>query len=133
MNKSSILGQIFLLLIIILLFGLPIMIDMLPATHFIYVLGIIMYSSTLIFIIFNTYKDIRDKKYTTNTFIVLTDIIIILAMASFLLIEYKSNNLVDVMKISYFYNIRNKIDLAFYIGLFFNQFLRGDKFIKPIQ
>lgn len=133
MNKTKIIGQIFLLLLIILFFYLPIMIDMLPKTHFTYVLGLIMCSSILIFIIFSTYKDIRNKKYSTNTFIVLTDVIMILALASSLLIEYKSYNIVDIMKISYYYNIENKIDFAFFIGLFFNQFLREDKFIKPIQ
>lgn len=132
MNKSNIIREIILILIIILLFSLPITIDMLPKTHFTYVSGLILCSIVLIFIMFNTYKDIRDKKYTTNTFIILTDMIIILAMASFLLIEYKTYSLVDMVDISYFNNIRNIVNFVFYTGLFFNEFLRGNKFIKPI-
>lgn len=40
MNKSNIIGEVFLLLLVILLFSLPIIIDMLPKTHFTYVFGL---------------------------------------------------------------------------------------------
>lgn len=130
MNKSNITDNIVFGLAI-LFFSLPIMEDMISAPNFIYVFKQILGSVIIIFIVFRTYKDIKDNKYSKNIYIILTDILIILAMAGFIFVEYKSNGIIDKDRIYYFHKIINKLNLVLIIGLSLNRFLRKEISIKP--
>jgi hypothetical protein len=94
-NKRNLLISVVVILFILLLF-LPKIIDLIPSVEVKFVVVSILASLTLIFMIIETYQDITKKQFTTTVFIVLSDIIQIVA---FLVLGYLSFRSYDVINI----------------------------------
>lgn len=129
LNKNNVIFSAVVILIIILLF-LPRIIDRIPSKEVKLAASIIVCLLILIYIIFETYRDITKKQYTTNTYIVLTDILQILAFAVLSYISFKSYNKKNIEEIFKIYNARIVSELILFAAILLRNFLRSQRFEK---
>ena len=133
MNKSKYIASKIIILFMFLYFYLiflPTIIHIIPDTKFKFVLGIIAFFLVFIFIVYVTYKDIRNKQYVTTKFIVLTDIVIIVAFINSVLIIYK---IYDIRYTEMFLDkndIQLLIVICFALGGWLKNFLKREQFMK---
>lgn len=94
-NKANIISSIFITICILLLFlllFLPKIIDLIPSKDTRFIIYIILFILFFIHIIFETYHDIRKKQFTTKIYIVITDIIAIIAFTVLFYINFTNHN-----------------------------------------
>jgi hypothetical protein len=138
LNKSDCIVILFGLLLLILIFGVPRIIDAIPNTKGKLLGGVAFCGLMLIFQIFLTYKDIREKKYTTRVYIVLSDMLMLYGIGSLLYIAasitYRNYYTSDYLTInreigmSLYDSFFRKI--AFSLGFLSRSFFMRDKFLK---
>ncbi|GLC30176.1 hypothetical protein [Clostridium omnivorum] len=76
-NKSIIVS--FIIILFILLLCLPNIIDLIPSRKVKYVITVVFCLLVFLFLVYITYNDIRKREYTTTVYIVLLEIIGIIA------------------------------------------------------
>jgi hypothetical protein len=133
MNKSKYIASkiiiLFMFLYFLLIF-LPTIIHMIPDTKFKFALGIIVFCLTFIFILYVTYKDIRNKQYVTTKFIVLTDIVMIILFVNSVLVVFK---IYDIRYTEMFLDkndIQLLIVICFAVGAWLKKFLKREQFMN---
>ena len=130
MNKSNIIISIVVIFFVAIVVCLPHMLGMILNTTFELVGVCILFSGFLIHTLFNDYRDIKNHKYMTKGWIVLTDILMVLAVSSIVFALCKLYNISDNEGASYYTIISNAGEIAFVTGIFLNGFLKRERFLK---
>lgn len=95
LNKSDMIFAISIILFILLLF-LPNIIDLIPSKEVKSIILIILAMLTFIAIIFETYDDLTKKQFTTTIYIILADIIEIIAFGILGYLSFKSYDTTNI-------------------------------------
>lgn len=122
------------LLLIIILFGLvlflPSIINSIPSYKLKFVITIIISLLFFLFLVYITYDDVREKKFTTTTGIVLIELITLLVYIVVSYTFFKNLNVIDTKVLLR----ENHIRVASYIYLLCSSillnFLKSERFIK---
>lgn len=126
-NYKSVLSFIVTLLIITAVFWLPLVINIIPSERTKYIILIIL----LGIVLYEFYKDFKDKSYSTTIFIALTDITMIFLPIIIIFLKYKyCYNIIDIdikVKIN---TINLILQFLFFGDIFLREFLKSDRFIK---
>ena len=131
-NKSNIIISVIFSLFILLLF-LPKLVDLIPSGEVKFAISIILALLVFIFILFETYGDITKKQFTTTPYIVLSDIISIIAFAVLGYLSFTKFDLKNIEVLLYRINARNTAALFLFGGMLIRNFFKSQRFEKKIS
>lgn len=80
------------ILVIFTLIFIPLIIDRIPNERIKFILSIVFLSILFIFMLYECYKDVINKHYSTTKFILLSDLIIIFLYIVFMILVIKNFN-----------------------------------------
>lgn len=126
---KSILEFIVIIILIIFLFMKDSLIEKIPNNEVTNTISYIIFILVVISFIWDAYKAIKNKKYTTTILIVITDVVIIVSATAILLIGYKSLNVTDINIIIDNNLAISRNSIFFSLGLFFNSVFKSERFI----
>ncbi len=129
LDKKIILGAAIIILFGLLLF-LPNIVALIPSERVQFALAIIFCFLVFLLLIYVTYNDIRKKQYTTAVFIVLADIIIIVAFAAICYTYFHKSNVTNTEILLRKIHIRTIAGVSSLCASILLSFLRSQRFIK---
>lgn len=129
LNKSNVMFFMAIILCI-LLFFLPQIIELIPSKEAKSIVIIILSILVFIDIIFDIYSDITKKQFTTTVYIVLTDIIEIVAFAVLCYLSFTSYDAANVEVLFKRIYAHEMAVIFFLCAILIRNFLRSQRFMK---
>lgn len=128
-NKKNIIVLIVVILFALLLF-LPNVIGLIPSDRVKFVIYNIFSLLVFLFLIYITYNDIRERKFTTTVYIVLADIIVMAVFAAVMYTFYNYFNVTNVDILLRESRIRVTSLIFLFCSSILLNYLKSDKFKK---
>jgi len=91
-----------------------------------------VFAVALLFVIFDIFRVIKERKYTTTILIVIVNVIMILVIACSIFLYYMSINTKDLERIVYLSNVELAVKSMVLVGMLLNQFFRCKRFMRKL-
>jgi hypothetical protein len=129
-KKKDLLELIIIIVIIVLIFFLPNIIDLIPSREIKHRIASIAFILIFILMIYEALQNIRNNRFTTSSYIIITEIILIVSYLFMTYSCFKGYKVKNIDEIIHYENIRIGAQGVFLCSSMVLSFLKSERFKK---